>query len=107
MQVYIVYWPATGSGSIASAISHRITAPVLEIQPGPHRDDARAVLRSGGAAEVHVAHRSVDREIRPVERIEGVRAELESHPGAVTLGPDVHLLHERDVLEQVRRLPEV
>src|SRR5450432_2113874 len=82
-------------------------APVLEVQPQHHGDEARAVLRAGGAAEGGRTDGSVHGEIRPVERVEGVGAELQANFVAVTGWPNTHLLHQRDIVYQNRRLPEV
>ena len=64
-------------------------------------------LGTRGPSEVRVAHRPVHAEIRPVERIESVGAELQAKFVAIAGWPDGPLLHHRNIVHQHRRLPEI
>src|SRR5580692_5127539 len=92
-----------------SAECHRIFASInrLEVKPQAQRYDARTVLWACGAPESGAANRSVYTEIRPVEGVEGVSSELESHPASVAARPYVHLLDQRSVVYQDRGLAEL
>ena len=79
----------------------------LEAQPRATRNDAITVLRAGGASEAGIAHCTVDTKIGAVERVEGVGTHLQPHPASVTPWPYVHLLDDRNVVNEDRRLPEL
>src|SRR5579871_272943 len=59
----------------------------LEVKPQTHGDQSRTILRTGRSAEVGVADRAVHAEIRLIERVEGVGAQLEAQLAAVSARP--------------------
>jgi hypothetical protein len=79
----------------------------LKVDSGAHCDDPRAILRLGSASEIRIANRPVHSEVRPVERIERVRANLQTQAVSICFGPENELFDDRYVIREHRRLPEL